>query len=176
MLTVVSLSTINIQFDMLSSTCTRQTSSSSHQILSCSRHDIAKKFTHLVLNNNDSLNQSMKCIICFIISDVFFVDYYCGLIYNEIRSIPAKESDLIRILKRQNVSTEDVKKCLQQMETNELIRKTRRSTDSDPFWQLVSELQSLDYQEEDAEPSSGSLKGKYGVMNILYPTLRLLVL
>ena len=153
----------------------RQTSSFSHQILTCSHHDIAKKFTHLVLNNNDSLNQSMKCIICFVISDVFFVDYYCGLIYAEIESIPAKESFLIRRL-RQNVSTEDVKKCLQLMETNELIRKTRRSTDSDPFWQLVSELQSLDYQEEDAEPSSGSLKGKYGVMNILYPTLRLLVL
>ena len=110
----------------------------------------------------------------FYISDVFFVDYYCGLIYAEIESIPAKESELIRRLRRKNVSTEDVKKCLQLMETNGSIRKTRRSTDSDPFWQLVSELQSLDYQEEDAEPSSGSLNGKYRVMNILYPTLRLL--
>jgi hypothetical protein len=116
----------------------------------------------------------MKCIICFIISDVFFVDYYCGLIYDEIKSSPAKESDLVTNLKGQNVSTEDVKKCLQLMKEYGSIRKTRRSTDSDPFWQLVSELQSLDYQEEDAEPSSGSLNGKYRVMNILYPTLRLL--
>jgi hypothetical protein len=64
----------------------------------------------------------------FYISDVFFVDYYCGLIYAEIESKPAKESELIRRLRRQNVSTEDVKKCLQLMETNGLIRKTRRSS------------------------------------------------
>ena len=155
--------------------CTKKISSS-YQVITCSHHDIAKKITHLALNNNHSLTQSIHEIyyLFHYFWCLFFVDYYCSLIYLEIESRPAKESDLIRRLKRQNVSAEDVKKCLQLMETNGSIRKTRRSTASDPFWQLVSELQSLDYQEEDAEPSSGSFNGKYRVRNMLSHTVSLL--